>query len=125
MATNSSSTIMRQRIILQKRTMAENDYGEPIESWEDVTPLNASVEPLVGREFFRGGSGALPQKQAEVDTRIRIRYRKGLNPADHRIVHGGVVYDLVAVIQDRERRQTQLMVKATAVRQPDGSTVNG
>ena len=121
----SSSTIMRQRIILQQRTMAENAYGEQTESWKDVTPINASVEPLVGKEFFRGSAGALPQVQAEVDTRIRIRIRKGLNPAEHRIVHGGVVYDLVAVIQDRERRQTQLMVKAKAVQQPDGSTVNG
>lgn len=122
---NSSSSTMRQRIILQKRAMAENAFGEQVESWEDVTPINASVEPLVGKEFFRGGSGALPQVQAEVDTRIRIRYRKGLNPAEHRIVHGGVVYDLVAVIQDRERNQTQLMVKARAAQQPDGSTVNG
>ena len=122
---NSSSSSMRHRIILQKRTMAENAYGEEVESWEDVTPINASVEPLVGKEFFRSGSGALPQVQAEVDTRIRIRSRKGLNPAEHRIVHGGVVYDLVAVIQDRARRQTQLMVKAKAVQQPDGSTVNG
>lgn len=122
---NSSSTTMRQRIILQKRTMTENAYAEQVESWEDVTPLNASVEPLVGSEFFRGSSGALPQMQAEVDTRIRIRYRTGLNPAENRIMHGGIVYDLVAVIQDRARRQTQLMVKAKAVQQPDGSTVNG
>lgn len=121
----SSSTIMRQRIILQQRVVSKIGPGRREESWEDVTPINASVEPLVGREFFRGGSGAPPQVQAEVDTRIRIRYRKGLNPAEHRVVHGGVVYDLVAVIQDRERRQTQLMVKAKAVRQPDGSTVNG
>jgi len=120
---NSSSTTMKHRIILQQRAMVENDYGGPDEDWQDVTPLNASVEPLVGREFFRGGD--LPQKIAEVDTRIRIRYRKGLNPAEHRIVYGGVVYDLVAIIQDRARRQTQLMVKASAVQQPDGSTVNG
>lgn len=116
---------MRQRIILQKRVVIKNGPGRREESWEDVIPINASVEPLVGREFFRSGSGALPQKQAEVDTRIRIRTRKGLNPAEHRIVYGGVVYDLVAVIQDRERGQTQLMVKATAVQQPDGSSVNG
>ena len=122
---NSSSSTMKHRIILQKRVMTENAYGEQVESWEDVTPLNASVEPLVGKEFFRGSSGALPQMQAEVDTRIRIRARKGLNPAEHRIVYGGVVYGLVAVIPDRVRRQTQLMVKAKAVQQPDGSTVNG
>lgn len=120
---NSSSSSMKHRILLQKRVTTENAYGEQVESWEDVTPLNASVEPLVGREFFR--SGDLPQKIAEVDTRIRIRFRKGLNPAEHRILYGDVVYDLVAVIPDRERRQTQLMVKATAVQQPDGSKVNG
>lgn len=114
---------MRQRIILQKRVQTKSSYGERVESWEDVTPLNASVEPLVGREFFRGSD--LPQKIAEVDTRIRIRYRKGLNPAEHRIIYGGIVHDLVAIIQDRPRGQTQLMVKATAVQQPDGSTVNG
>ena len=119
---NSSSTTMRHRIILQKRGMTENAYGEQTESWQDVTPLNASVEPLVGREFFKGSD--LPQKIAEVDTRIRIRYRKGLNPAEHRIVYGGVVYDLVSVIADRARGQTQLMVKAKAVQQEDGSTVN-
>ena len=119
---SSSSTIMKRRIVLQKRMMTENAYGEMKETWEDVTPLSASVEPLVGREFFRRGD--LPQKIAEVDTRIRIRSRKGLNPAEHRIVHGGVVYDLIAVIQDRERRQTQLMVKSTSVQQADGSKVN-
>ena len=119
---SANSSIMRQRVTLQKRVMTENDYGEPVETWEDMTGLNASVEPLQGREYFRGGD--LPQKQAEVDTRIRIRYRKGLNPAEHRIVSGRVVHDLVAVIHDRERNQTQLMVKATAAQQPDGSKVN-
>ena len=122
MARTSSST-MRGLILLQERVLTENAYGEHVESWLDVTGLNASVEPLKGQEFFR--SGDLPQKVAEVDTRMRIRYRKGLNPAEHRIVYGGVVYDLVAVIQDRARGQTQLMVKATAVQQPDGSKVNG
>ena len=119
---SSSSSMMKNRIILQKRTMNANVYGELIETWEEVTALRASVEPLVGQEFF--GSGDLPQKIAEVDTRIRIRYRKGLNPAEHRIVYGGVVYDLAAVIHDRGRGQTQLMVKATAVQQLDGSTIN-
>ena len=120
---DSSSTILKNKITLQQRAMIENDFAERVESWQDVTALRCSVEPLKGQEFFRAGD--LPQKVAQVDTRIRIRYRKGLNPAEHRIIFGGVVYDLVAVIPDRGRGQTQLMVKATAVQQPDGSTVNG
>ena len=120
---DSSSSTMRQRITLQERVSTVNDYGEAVESWQDVTGLCASFEPLVGREFFRAND--LPQKQAQIDARIRIRYRKGLNPARHRIIYDGIVHDLIAVIQDRPRRQTQLMVKATAVQQPDGSTING
>ena len=117
---------MRQKIILQERVLTENPYGEAVESWRDATPLNASVEPLKGQEFFgnKGRDNELPQKIAEVDTRIRIRYRNGLDPAKHRIAHGEVVYDLLAVIHDRRRGQTQLMVKATAAQQPDGSKVN-
>jgi SPP1 family predicted phage head-tail adaptor len=115
---------MRQRIVLQKRFFVESGGAEPLEEWQDVAELNGSVEPLKGREFFRGGND-LPQKIAEVDTRIRIRYCQGLNPAEHRIIHGGIVYDLQAVIHDRRNHQTQLMVKATAVQQPDGSKVNG
>ncbi len=121
MASSSSST-MRQRITLQERVLTENAFGEAVESWQDVTPLNASVEPLVGRELFR--SGGLPQKIAQADSRIRIRRRKGLNPAIHRIVYDGVIYDLLYPLDDRERGQTQLFVRASAVQQPDGSKVN-
>jgi SPP1 family predicted phage head-tail adaptor len=114
---------MRQRIILQERVIAPAPpYGEPVESWQDVTPLNASVEPLKGQEFFKGSD--VPQKVAEVDTRMRIRYRKGMDPAKHRIVYDGIVHDLVAVIHDRRHNQTQLMVKAIAVQQADGGKVN-
>ena len=113
---------MRGLVTLQERVLTENPYGEAVESWQDVTDMCCSMEPLKGQEFFKGSD--LPQKVAEIDSRIRIRYRRGLDPANHRIVYDGVVYDLVAVIPDRNRRQTQLMVKATAVQQPDGGAIN-
>ena len=106
----SPSSIMKQRILLQERALTENAYGEKVESWNDLTFLNASFEPLKGQEFFKRND--LPQKIAQVDTRIRIRYRKGLNPAEHRIIYGGAVHDIVAVIHDRRNGQTQLMVKS-------------
>lgn len=120
------SSLMRNKAILQRRVViGEDDYCGPVFDWEDVTELRCSVEPLKGQEFFGGVSaGNLPQRVAEVDSRIRIRYRRDLNPAEHRIVYGGVAYDLVAVIHDRKRGQTQLMVKASAIQQADGSTVN-
>ena len=120
------SSLLRNKITLQRRiVVGEDDYGSPIEGWEDVSVLRCSVEPLKGQEFFGGmNAGNVPQRVAEIDSRIRIRYRRGLNPAEHRIVYGGVVYDLVAIIPDRKRGQTQLMVKASATQQPDGSTIS-
>ena len=121
-----ASSIMRQKITLQERTLTANDYGEMVESWADEAVLCGSFEPLKGQEYFSASQDRqrLPMTVAQVDARIRIRERAGINPADNRVCHGEVVYDIVAVIQDRERRQTQLMVRASALQQPDGSTVN-
>lgn len=120
----SNSSRMRQRITLQRRTLGPDEYGdmgEPV--WADEVVLAGSFEPLVGREFWSNSS--IPQKDAQADARIRIWLRKGINPAEHRVVYGGIIYDIIAPpIYDRERRQTQLMVKARATGQPDGSTVN-
>lgn len=126
---NSASSIMKNKVMLQRRILAVNDYGETVEQWEDVTPLNASFEPLRGQEFFKsqaffGSFGHFPQKQANVDARIRIRYRKGLNPAENRIVYGGGNYNILSIIHNRKIRETQLMVAAKAVLQNDFSTVN-
>lgn len=120
------SSLLRHEIILQQRALVGSPSGETLETWEDAGRLRASFEPLKGREFFNQSSRAsdFPQRSAQVDARIRVRFRQGLNPAEHRIVYGGVVYDLTAVIHDRRRGQTQLMVTASAAQQPDGSTVN-
>ena len=120
------SSLLRHKVTLQRRIfVGEDDYGRPIPQWKDVTELRCSMEPLKGREFFGGmNAGNLPQRIAEIESRIRIRYRRGLDPAEHRIVYGGVIYDLVAVIPDRKRGQTQLMVRASAVQQPEGGSIN-
>jgi SPP1 family predicted phage head-tail adaptor len=111
----------RHRITIQRVERTENAYGEAVDAWVDDAVLWASVEPLRGDEFFKGH---LPQAQATVDTRMRIRHRNGLNPATNRIIYQGVVYGLIAVLADNQRKEMQLMVKAAAVQQPDGSTVN-
>lgn len=120
---SDNSSIMRNRIQLQSRIFNKNEYGEAIETWEDGPILASSFEALRGSEFFRRGD--LPQHIAEIDARIRIRFRRGLNPADNRVVYAGVVYDIQAILPDRSRNQMQLMVKARATGQPDGSKVNG
>ena len=113
---------LRHRITLMNRMAGRDGYGGPKETWEDGPEIWASVEPLKGAEFF--SRGQLPQVEASVDARIRIRRRNGLSPAELRVRHGRTVYDVLAVIQDTRNIETQLMVKARALDQGPGEAVN-
>jgi len=87
----------------------------------------ASVEPIKGGEYWLQGRPArvaLPQTEATVDARIRIRRRNGLDPASLRVRHGRTVYDVVNVLQDTRNIETQLMVRARALDQGPGEAVN-
>lgn len=83
------------------------DNGEPNTAWVDFLPrVSASVEPLRGRELY-----AAQEHQADVDVRIRIRYREGIEPT-MRVVHDGRVYDIRAVIDpDLRHRELELLTK--------------
>jgi SPP1 family predicted phage head-tail adaptor len=68
----------------------------------------AAVEPLTGREFLEGRA-----LDAEVSTRIRIRYRSGLvGHPEMRVVWGSQVFDVEAVLEKKsERREIWLMCR--------------
>jgi head-tail adaptor len=112
------------------RTAVEQDgSGGPKETWEDGATIWASVEPIKGTEYWLQGrttrvASFLPQVEASVDARIRIRRRNGLSPAELRVRHGRTVYDVLAVIQDVANIETQLMVQARKLDQGEGQEVN-
>lgn len=118
----NASSIMRHKVVLQERVLTPNSYGEEVPIWEDGPTLAASFEPLRGGEYWKGQN--MPQLAAQVEARVRIRFRQGLRPEAHRLKYDGVFYDIKAVIHDRRRRETQLMVKAVALKQTDGGKVN-
>lgn len=94
-----------QRVLFQRRLTLQNDAGEAIISYVDAFYEMAAVEPLSGRELFQA-----QQTQAEIDTRIRIRWRRGLE-ADMRAVHTTsyaspqqfAIYDVRTVIDVRSK----------------------
>jgi SPP1 family predicted phage head-tail adaptor len=95
---------MRHRITIQQRANTPDTFGQPIESWADVATVWASVEPLQGREFF-----AADQVNAEVTTRIRMRWRSGITAA-MRVSFDSRLYDIQSVIVSREiHDEMQLM----------------
>lgn len=113
----------RHRIILQHLEWSgKTAYGEKAPVWVDGETIWAAVMPLRGNEIF--AQTGIPQVEARVDARIKIRSRKGLDPGSVRVKHGPTVYDVQAVLQDVKNYETQLMVRARELDQGDGEAVN-
>lgn len=84
----------------------QNDFGEVEVSWVKVATIWGSVEPLRGREYFQAD-----QAQAEVNTRIRVRYREGIMPK-MRVIRGNQTFDIESVIDPETRnRELELMCR--------------
>ena len=98
---------LRHRVTLQEKVVTRNTFGEEEITWTDIDTVWGSVEPMRGREFMEGR-----QIEAEVTTRIRIRYYPdGIEPED-RVVYGSITYDILAIIHVFERnREMQLMCR--------------
>ncbi len=95
---------LRHRVTIQQKSVVRGTYGEEDVAWTDVATVWGSVEPLQGREFIEA-----KQTQAEITTRIRIRYRSGISP-EMRAVWDGHIYDIEAVIDvGGRKRELQLM----------------
>lgn len=99
------SGMLRHRVTLQRFQQGQDAYGGPVETWEDVATVWASLEAMSGREFF-----ASQQAQSEVTQRIRIRYRAGVT-ADMRVIHNGKVFNIVAPLPDNRGRELVLMCR--------------
>lgn len=89
-----------QRVTLQALQKTGFDaLGQPVSTVQDVCTCWAAVEPLAGREYIAAGA-----MQAEVQTRIRMRYRPGID-STMRVLHGLDTYEISAVIHIKSAKQ--------------------
>jgi len=95
---------LRHRVTIQAKSITQNGFGEPVETWSDVATVWASVQPLAGREYFQA-----QQIKADITLRIRMRYRSGIQPA-MRLLFESRVFEIQAVIDPDERhRELELL----------------
>ncbi|MCY9770512.1 phage head closure protein [Paenibacillus alvei] len=98
---------LNRRIVVQEKVFSENEsgYPSPNPSWEEVTTVWASREPLRGREFF-----AAAAVQYEKTIKFKIRHREDIK-AGMRVLEKGRIYDIYAVLDDvkGDRSETHLM----------------
>ena len=95
-----------KRITIFRQTDEKDQYNEPLDIWLPVVILWAAVEPLRGREYF-----AAMAEHADVTTRIRIRYREGIDRT-MRARCGNTKFEILHIIHPEfNRRELQLMCK--------------
>lgn len=97
---------LRHRITIQECTEPRDSAGSTTEHWSDVATLWGSIEPLKGREYFEA-----QQVNADVEIRIRTRYKAGIIPK-MRVIHGSRHFNILVVIHpDERKRELELLVK--------------
>jgi SPP1 family predicted phage head-tail adaptor len=94
---------LRQRVTIDERTVALDTFGQETVTWSELATVWAAVHPLSGREYLDSR-----QLQAQVSTRVRMRYRSDVTP-HMRVRWMTHTYDVVDVVHDERRTQLDLM----------------
>lgn len=84
----------------------QDEYGQPLDDLIEVTTVWAGIEPLQGRELY-----AAKAENAEVTTRIPIRYREGI---DRTMIvrYKGFEFEILYTINPKfENKELQLICK--------------
>lgn len=110
MARNSLVNRLKHRvtIIRPPRPDETDESGQPIDEWQPVATVWAAIEPLRGRELE-----SARKVVAEVTTRIRIRYRDGVDRT-MRVKHktSDTEFDILYIIHPEfAKKELQLLCK--------------
>lgn len=95
---------LRHRVAIQAYTALRDSFGAEQPEWADVATVWASVAPISGKEYF-----ASAQTNAELTTKITMRYLGGITP-NMRVVFDGRIFEIVSVLNYEERNVEQSLL---------------
>lgn len=96
------------QIHIQRKTDGKDAWGTPLpDAWESLTakPIWANVRYLSGSESIKAGADV-----SIVRASVRIRWRTGVD-AGMRVLHGGQVFDVEAVLPSADRKHIDLVCR--------------
>lgn len=103
---------LRHRVQVQEQTASKDSHGTPVNVWTTLETRWASVEPIIGREYFQSR-----QINAEVTTKFRFRYTDSIKPK-MRLVHGGQWFDVVSVLPIETIKNELVVMASLLVERP-------
>jgi SPP1 family predicted phage head-tail adaptor len=96
-------------IVIQQQTTTTDAIGQPLTQWSDFAAVWSNVRHNSGAEAIKAGASV-----STVQASMRVRQLAGIT-AGMRVVAGGVVYEIKAVLPDMARREfTDLVCEVTA-----------
>lgn len=90
---------LNTRVEIQHRTLAQDKYGQRVQSWVTFATVWADVRHISGVESIKGNI-----ETSEVRASVRIRYIKNVMAA-MRIIIEGQVYEIESVLPDVKRKE--------------------
>ena len=97
---------LKHRITIQRPTGAQDAWGTPEpQGWEDVALVWSDIRYQSGSESIRAGADV-----SIVRASVRIRWRTGID-AGMRVLHGGQVFDVEAVLPSADRKHIDLVCR--------------
>ena len=95
---------LRHQIVIQICAATPDGAGAEVKTWSTFATLQASYEPLMGKELF-----AAQQEQARATTRFRVRFVAGITPK-MRVSFDNRLFNIESVIDPYGRgRELHLM----------------
>lgn len=102
--------VRRRRIIIQKRTITEDDIGNQIEAWNDWKTLKAKKEGLWGQEYY--AAQVINEENTIVFTVRYVAFIDDIDTIDYRIMFDSTSYD----IKNIDHVNDDIWVKIKALR---------
>jgi SPP1 family predicted phage head-tail adaptor len=85
---------LRNRITIQQRTLVQDSYGQPIESWADFATVWAEIRSLSGRESLVASA-----VQGVTNYEINIRFKAGITQS-MRVAYKSRYLDIQSIVTD-------------------------
>ena len=95
---------LRHLIIIEESMVSRDSFGAEVCEWIQFAKVWAEVSPVSGREF-----AFLKQVNAEVTTKITIRYLAGLT-TEMRVLFGDRIFEIESVINPEEKSISLLLM---------------
>ena len=101
---------LRERVIIQRKTVTRDDFGSELVSWSNVATVWADVRSTDGTESVES---SVDQVVATISHSVLIRHLAGLSPA-MRVVWRSKALQILSIVENDNRRR-QLILKCNEI----------